>query len=261
MKSRRPDYNIYPTLLDAYQNYLDCDKIYSEYYGFSENPPMTEDEFHEKKHQDLIDRINRIPFDSEKADRGTVFNEIVDCIILGTKSDKMQIKKIETDGIVTHIQADYNERGFLFPVSICREFANYYKGAVPQVYTNSLLPTRYGDVFLYGYIDELMPMSVHDIKTTSGYTAGKFKNHWQHIVYPYCLQGEGNDIADFEYNILLINERKGGDTYETFTEHYAYVPERDIPLLTAHVESLISFLHDHRELITDKKIFNEEQQP
>lgn len=245
-------YLFYATLLDAYQDYLDSDKIYSEYWGFSENPPHSEEEFHEKKRLELIDRINRVPFDSEKADRGTAFNEIVDCIILGKKSEKMEISARENI-----VAAIFNERTFTFPISICKEFATYYEGAIPQVYVEAVLPTRYGDVQLYGCIDELMPMCIHDIKTTGKYAAGKFKSHWQHIVYPYCLQNEWNSISDFEYNVLLINERAGGDTYETFTEHYAYVADRDIPPLTTHVESLIEFIETHRDLITDKKIFNQ----
>jgi hypothetical protein len=50
----------------------------------------------------------------------------------------------------------------------------------------------------------------------------------------------------------------GGNTYETFTEHYAYVAERDIPLLAGHVEGLIEFIEAHREVITDRKIFNKQ---
>lgn len=255
-------YLFYATLLDAYQDYMDSDKIYSEYWGFSENPPMTEEEFHEKKRLELIDRINRVPFDSEKADRGTAFNEIVDCLILNKKSDKMQIDRItdiNDNTLVTGLRACYNNRQFTFPVALCREFASYYKGALTQVYTEAMLPTRYGDVQLYGYIDELMPASIHDIKTTGKYTAGKFKSHWQKIVYPYCLQSEGNNVSDFEYNVLLVNERAHGDIYETFTEHYAYDAGRDVPLLTAHAESLIEFIEFHRALITDRKIFNKHE--
>lgn len=59
-------YKLYPTLLDSYQNYIDSDKIYQKYYAFSDNPPCDEDEFREKQFQSLIDRINRVPFDSEK---------------------------------------------------------------------------------------------------------------------------------------------------------------------------------------------------
>ena len=41
----------------------------------------TEEEFEEIQRLSLIDTINRVPFDSEDADRGTAFNEIVDCFI------------------------------------------------------------------------------------------------------------------------------------------------------------------------------------
>jgi hypothetical protein len=218
---------------------------------------MSEEEFHEKKRRELIDRINRVPFDSEKADRGTAFNEIVDCLIQGGRSEKIGIKAFKKEGVIV---AAINNRLFDFPVSVCREFADYFNGALPQVYVESLLPTKYGVVQLYGYIDELMPNSVHDIKTTTKYAAGKFKSHWQHIVYPYCLNQSGNDVSDFEYNILLINERAGGSVYETFAEYYSYAPERDILLLADHVEGLIEFIEAHKALITDRKIFNRHEE-
>jgi hypothetical protein len=257
MKKHPDKYNIYSTLLDAYQAYIRSDAIYNEYWGFSENPPFSEDEFHQKQLQALMNRINRVPIpweDSEKADRGTAFNEIVDCIILNSKSEKMDISHDkDNDSIV----ANYNNRTFTFPLALCREFACYYKGAIPQVRVEASLPTMYGNVLLYGYIDELLPASVHDIKTTSKYVAGKFKNHWQHIVYPYCLCENGNSVYDFEYNVAMLNETKRGMTYETFTEHYNYVPQTDVPKLTKHVEGLIGFIEYHREFITDKKIFND----
>jgi len=257
MKKQQLKYLFYATLLDAYSDYLHSDEIYQEYWGFSENPQYSEDEFREKQRLSLIDRINRVPMkweDSEKADRGSVFNEIVDCMILGKKSEKMEISCNREVGTITAI---FNERTFTFPISICREFASYYKGAIPQVQTEAVLNTKYGDVMLYGYIDELMPSSVHDIKTTGKYSVGKFRNYWQSVVYPYCLNANGNQVSDFEYNVLLINSRVSGDTYETFTEYYNYVPDVDIPRLTAHVESLIEFIEGCRDMITDKKIFNQ----
>lgn len=254
MKEQLLNYQFYATLLDAYQDFLCSDKIYNEYWGFSENPPHTEEEFHEKKRQDLLDRINRVPFDSEKADRGTAFNEIIDCMILNQKSDKMEIYSNRETRTIT---AEYNSRIFTFSIDICKEFADYFAGAIPQMFVEAVLPTKYGNVKLYGYLDELMPMCVHDIKSTGKYSSFKFKEHWQHRVYPYCLNENGIYVNDFEYNILLINERKSGDTYETFTENYTYEPERDIPLLTAHVEGLIEFIEAHRDVITDLKIFNQ----
>lgn len=90
----QPNYRIYATLLDSYFNYLNSDVIYERYYGWSENPPCTEDEFRQKQFQELIDRINRKPFDSEAADKGTAFNEVIDCMVENRKSETVQVEKV-----------------------------------------------------------------------------------------------------------------------------------------------------------------------
>jgi len=114
--------------------------------------------------------------------------------------------------------------------------------------------------FFMALIDELMPTSIHDIKTTEKYKAGKYRNNWQHVVYPYCLNEWENNVRDFEYNVAVFGKT---GLYNTFTEYYAYNRDRDAKRLTIHVESFIEFLEANRHLITDKKIFNlvEENQP
>lgn len=241
----RPKFKFYATLLDAFSNYLRSDAIYERYWGFSENPPHTPEEFKEQQFQSLIDTINRVPFDSEAADRGTCFNEIVDALIENRKPNGVEVERV--DGVL--YRASYNERTFDFPIALCLEFANYYKGALTQQRVEAILPTCFGEVLVYGVIDELMPLSIHDIKTTGNYYVGKFKDHWQHIVYPYCLMRNGGDVRLFEYNIT--------DFKNTYTESYTFVPERDIPILTDHCEEFIRFLNDNRDLITDKKIFGD----
>ena len=258
--SQQLNYLFYATLLDGYQNYLSSSEIYQKYWGFADEPEFSEEEFEQKQFLSLIDRINRVPFDSEPADQGTAFNEIVDCIILKRKSTKMEVESIKQDSAIVAFKAILNEREFIFPAALCFEFANYYKGAVPQVRTEAVLPTKYGNVLLYGYIDELMPLVVCDLKTTKNYTVGDFKNHWQHIVYPYCLNQNGNSVFDFEYNIAVINRLKSGAVnYTTHTEYYAFNPETDTQRLTAHVEGLIEFLEANKHLITDRKIFNKHE--
>lgn len=254
-------YNFYATLLDGYQNYLSSSEIYDKYWGFSENPPFTEEEFQQQQWQSLIDRINRVPFESEAAEQGTVFNEVIDCLIENRKPniDGMVFRSDMETGTIETTYAKSSELiyNFSFPLSLCREFADYFKGAMTQVRTEAILPTNYGNVLLYGYIDELMPTCVHDIKTTKSYTAGNFKDHWQHIVYPYCLNENGVKVNEFEYNVAEINRTKYGVRYATFTEYYSYNPLSDIPKLTAHVEGLIEFIEFNKELITDEKIFND----
>ena len=182
-------------------------------------------------------------------------------MIENRKSETVQVEKIYSDigngeQKVIAVKAVYNNRSFVFPISLCREFANYYKGALTQQRVEAILPTAYGNVLVYGLIDELMPTSVHDIKTTGSYTVGKFKDHHQHLIYPYALMQNGSDVRTFEYNIVEFN--KGGYVVDTYTETYVFNPERDIPILTNHCEEFIRFLEENRELITDKKIFGGE---
>lgn len=241
-------YKIYATLLDTFQGYLDSSELWQEYWGFSEDPSKTEEEFEREQFQSVIDRINRVPFDSEAEDRGTAFNEVVDCIIDHRVSEKMDIKSNHEDNTIT---VAYNGRTFVFPLKDTAIYARLFTGAITQLYTEAILPTKHGDVLLYGYIDELMPHSVHDIKTTSKYKAGKFRKHWQKVVYPYCLNENGNMVYDFEYNVVLF-DRSGGFT--TFDEYYRY-NEKAKEALRSHVEAFIEFIELNKDLITDQKIF------
>ena len=242
-------YKFYATLLDSFQNYLDSDKNWETFYGGSDKSDSpTIDEYNEKSFKELIDRINRVPFESVAADKGTAFNEVVDSIIEKRESEKMDIVSIKKDNIIT---ATYKGNNYVFPFSLCNEFANYYAGALTQKFVQAVLPTSYGNVLLYGYIDELMPLSVHDIKTTKSHEAYKFRSHWQHYVYPYCLLCSGNDIHLFEYNVTNFKD--------TYTETYVFKEERDIPILRNHTERFIEFLEANKSLITDKKVFGGEK--
>lgn len=243
-------YNLYATILDSFTNYLKAEEDWEKFYDNGADIKISIQDYEVQMKQELIDKINRVQFTSEAADRGTAFGEVVDCLILGrnTEREDMEIVSLKEEGI---IRVQFRNNVFDYPISLCREFADYFKGAVPQVRTEGVLQTKYGPVLLYGYIDELMPLSVHDIKTTSRYNAFKFRDHWQHIVYPYCLHQEGSKITLFEYNIV-----KWGKVNETFTEPYNFDLTRDTERLLNHCERFIEFLENNRELITDKKIFN-----
>lgn len=240
-----PKYNFYATLLDAFEGYVNSSKTYQAYWGFAENPSKTEDEFEQEQLQNLIDRINRVPIiKSEAADKGTAFNEVVDCIIEHRTSKKMNIKSYPA---TNEIAVQFGEFYYTFPMDLCIEFATYYKGALTQVYTEAILPTKYGDVKLYGYIDELMPFKTADIKTAKSYSAFKFRNNWQRLIYPYCLNQNGIMVNEFEFAVT--------DFKESWSEVYQYEPERDNPKLTAQCERLIDFLEMHKSKLTDTKIF------
>lgn len=252
-------YQFYATLLDSFQSYLSSDEIWEKYWGSSTKPEtLTPDEFCEKSKQDVLDRINRVPFQSAAADQGTCFNEIVDCLILN-KATCREDMVLRSDKERQIFSADFRGQTYEFPMSICWEFAKYYKGALPQVFCEGVLPTKYGDVRLYGYIDELMPFGIHDIKTTGGYQAGNFRKHWQHHAYPFCMEQMGTLVKYFEYNICEIKRLQcGAVKTASFTEFYPYLPEETRMLLTAHCEQFIEFIEANRHKITDTKIFNQE---
>lgn len=124
------------------------------------------------------------------------------------------------------------------------------------------MPTKYGDVLLYGYIDELRGNTVYDIKTTKSYDSSeKYANGWQRRVYPYCLTASGDAQVDFfEYTCYQL---QGGGvrspliTGEQFRELYPYNHAQATAELQAVCEAFIEWLEEHREQITDKKIFNQ----
>lgn len=244
-------YNIYPSLLDAFCDMQNAEEIWLKYWGNSENPSISLEDYLVKSENDFFDKVNRVPHPPiEAADKGTAFNEVVDSILHRTPSKTVQMERIYTDNKITGVRAMLNGFTFEFPFSLVMDFVEYYHGGFSQVFTAAILPTARGDVRLYGYIDELMPFCVHDIKTTRSYEPYKFKNHWQHIVYPYCLNQIGCAVKRFEYNIT--------DFKEVYTESYIYDDERDTKRLQEVVESLIDYLEANRDRITDKKIFNQE---
>ena len=238
------NYQFYATLLDSFEGYLNSSRTYQEYWGFSENPSKTEEEYEQEQFQGLIDKINRVPFSSEAADKGTAFNEVVDCIIENRTSTMMTIKSYKESGVIA---VQFKEHLFNFPFDLCIEFAKYFKGALTQQFTEGVIQTKYGPVRLYGYIDESLPFKTADIKTTGKYSAFKYKNNWQHIVYPFCLKQNGIDVPEFEYVIT--------DFKNSWTELYVYNEERDLPSLKMHCERFIEFLELNKDKITDIKIF------
>lgn len=251
-----PKYRIYPTLLDGFTQYERAEDDYEQYYGWSENPSITLEEFCAQREKELIDRINRVPFESEAADRGTVFNELVDCLVERRRPRKdITVERYEgVNG--TMVKATFKEHDYIFPRHIIQTFAGYYEGALTQQFVSANLPTEYGEVELYGYIDELMPLTVHDIKTTGSYAVGKYYDHAQHLVYPYCLMQQGNEIFHFQYDILVFDRKGAVDSI--CNEVYLFRPERDVPILREKVEAFIRFLEEHRSEITDKKVFGGE---
>lgn len=212
---KQPKYRFYATLLNAY-----------EWYKESEN----DDAF-----QQFIDKINRAPFVSEAADRGTAFNQLVDTIIGGE--------------VVLASEPKLSHNGFDFPTGVTLECAEYVMYGIAQIREMGLIETSIGIIEVYGEIDYILPgMEQVDLKTTKDYEMGKYIATWQHIVYPYCYYLKTGCEPIFTY---LATDFK-----TVVKEQYQYNHERDSDKLKQVCIELAQFAEEYRHLITDLKIFN-----
>lgn len=202
-------YKFYATLLDAYQWYLTSEQ--------------------DEAFQDLINKINRVPFKSEAADKGKAFNELVDDETILEVTDKVKYK------------------GFKFDRELINYLKAYFTGAVRQVYTSAELPTSRGLVSLYGLGDYVFQDTAFDLKTVGYYEFPKFFHGWQHKIYTYCFNQNNIQVSKFEYTVTDFNT--------VFKEQYVYKPEQHIQELKSICVGFIDFLERHRSLITDKKVF------
>lgn len=252
-------YKLYPSLLDKYTDYVTSDNSWEKYWGNSENPKYSPQEWHEQKFRDLIDRINRVPLELTAAYRGTAFEEVVNCLVQNRKpKDGFVFDKVRDSwGNVSLIRVTYASSSFYFPLEICRRLATQYSGAVCQNFVRGVIDTRFGDVELYGFTDYTLPFGIHDLKTCGWYERGNYADHAQHLVYPFCLKQMGSPVDYFQYDIVEFKDEEAA----LFSERYEYVESDAVDELTSDIEDFILFLQDNRELITDRKVFNEDSDP
>lgn len=256
-------YRIYPSLLDAFQDYLDAEVLWDDFYGASEEPALTVAEFEEKQYRELLDRINRVPFSSEAASRGTCLNEVVDLINGQTDPrEGVAVKSLRLSADQQMIAAAEGGYLFFFDAGFCRDLAARFKGAARQVFCRAVLPTCYGGAEIYGYADEVLRDVVYDLKTTTRYDFGKYGRHWQRHAYPWALveSGQMREVAGFEYTAVKMS---GGTTRtplltgDVIPEFYTYDHRESAERLRDVCERFIEFLEANRDRITDRKIFGE----
>lgn len=256
-----PDFMIYPSLLDAYQRMLDSDILAEDSWNITPEGDYrkTPDEIYQANRQALLDAINRVSREpSEAADRGTVFNEIVDMAIAKSKTpSRPDITDVKSDTLFCH--GTMNERVFAFETGLILQAMDYLNGAVSQVRCDADIDVDGKTVHLYGYADEVLPSKVVDIKTTSRYTFGKYERHWQRHLYPYCLtkSGDCEGITSFIFYVCKMYETGTPKMYigEFYKEEYPFNFAYSEGELRQVLRSFIGWLESNREFITDQKIF------
>lgn len=270
--NRKPNFRIYPSLLDKFQELLDYEiaaeeawNIVSETAAAEGKYPgkeagdyiLTPDEMSDKLNQELLDAVNRVPHEPwEAADKGTAFNEVIDMIIAARPCRIDDMSVVEDDR--GNYDVSYHGFEWVFEGAFCREFAGRLYDSASQVFTNATIETDYGIVELYGYIDEWQHDQVIDIKTTGSYDFLKFERRWQRHVYPYCLTENGNTVTGFEYRVV---KWKGGTkaqpalSGEVIPEYYTYDHEQSKAELRTMIERFIEWLQANADKITDRKVF------
>ncbi len=98
------------------------------------------------------------------------------------------------------------------------------------------------DVLFYGYVDLIGKFKAVDLKTTSSYGKDRFLNNHQNL-YLHALKRKG--IKLMEYVIT--------DFEDVYVESYPLTHPIDKQL--EEIRLFKAFLNEHREQITDKKIF------
>lgn len=254
-------------MLDKFQALLDVEQTVEEFWNLDSEGEYKEtaDEMSDRLERELLDAVNRVPREPiEAADKGTCFNEVIDCLISRRKCEYegMTVRSgwMGEESVIT---AELNGFTFHFNTALCKEVAEILKGAISQHRCEATIDTRYGEVELYGYIDEIVEDAVVDIKTTSRYDFGKFGKGWQRHIYPYCLvaSGQMKEVAGFEFLVVVW---KGGTSRTPVLsgmiegEWYDYHHDQSEVAIRQICERFIEWLEAHRDQITDKKIFAED---
>ncbi len=211
----------------------------------------------EVKRLELIDRINRVPQPPiEAASRGTALNAIVDYLSNGVAIQEGMTFREDGDTYV----AELDGFTFVYDRLLVETLSNEVQGCLCQVFGKADIKVAQGTVTLYGYADYVNGCDIIDLKSTSSYDVGKFRDHWQHLVYPYCFVKSG-DIEDFDtFHYLVAEIKKGRDgIIRAMLYKESYNPsmeeiEKCIKQFLQH--EFIPFLEDNRHLISSTKIFS-----
>ena len=262
----KPKWRLTPSLLNKWTDLVNSDRDWESFYGDADEPSVSPEDFYAKREQELLDAINRVPFVSEPASKGTALNELLDCIIeLREPKEGVTIQRImhdEDDKPRTHsFIVTIDSFTFVFDSVLVFQLWTRFKDAICQYRCEAVMDTAFGPVILYGDADYILRDVVYDLKTTSRYSAyGKYAEGWQKDLYPWALteSGDVTGISGFEYTVVPLSSRDNLITGEIKGEYFAYNHNASTGRLRAVCEAFIPWIEGHRNLIVHPRIFNEE---
>ena len=263
MKPLDVKYCFSPSLLDSFQSLLDFEENWERYWGSSDEPSKSLEEYQEECNQSLLDAINNVPFTSEASSMGKAWNDLIDTLIHKKKCGKTQItRKCDETGKVIAAHCELDGFSFDFDINDAKDAAKYFADCLSQIHVISYIETKYGIVNLHGYLDEHRHDVVYDIKTTKSYEFGNYLEKWQKHVYPYCLLESGvcTDIKEFEYTVFQMQggrSRQPIITAKMYTEVYTYLHDATRRMLKEHCELFIEYIERNRDKITNDNLFKD----
>lgn len=244
--SKNPKYRFSPSLLDKFIRLESAEKIYE-----NSNAESLE-EVRERLRKELLDTINKVKGEPSKAMlKGIAFENLCD-LIAGNK--KWTAEDDDSISLCGEDEAWFYEvmkdgHLFKFDYQAVQYVSSLIQDALTQQFVEGTISTCFGGVRLIGYVDALIRNIVKDIKCTGIYNFGKFEKSMQRYVYPYCLEQMGCKV-DFMEFIIHTNDHVYVETYL----HDSIVAESNIIEVC---ERFIDFIESNKELITDRRIFNE----
>ena len=170
--------------------------------------------------ENLIARINKKAefLQTEAMHRGTAFHDLT--------SGKLNIQP--KNGI-------YQVEWFKFDAKVVEEVQSERTGAFHEQFVGREIPSQWGNVWLYGYVDDIFPLEIKDMKTCRQYYQEGYSDSWQWKTYLYCA---GSD--KFTYIIT--------DFANVYYEEYWRTPTLQ-QSLTGIINKFSEFIFDNKDKI------------
>lgn len=150
--------------------------------------------------QRLIDRINKVAEyqQTEAMHKGTAFHHL-------TQDSWKQQRPVK---------GKYKVEWFEFDQKLTEEIGEQRSGAFHEQYVGRFIQTSSGPVWLYGYVDDIFPLVVKDLKTGSNYYQNKYEDSFQWRTYLWCTKSIRFEYIITDFTNIYHEEYFNGDYIE-----------------------------------------------
>lgn len=174
--------------------------------------------------QDLIDKLNKVPFPkSEAMMKGIAFENC-----------------LRKPGV-------YADGQFEFDPAVVDACYKHTEGGIWQTWVDLQIFTYDYEFTIGGYTDVIRRNVLKDVKTTKQYSFPAFDESYQHKVYLLGAEQTGAQIDQFDYVVC--------DFKEVYVETYFFDSNAYKASVLAIMRDVAEFIRLRRHLITNPKLF------